>query len=333
MKNEAKKIISLLILCFLITTHLCLKAKSLKAMLSKRNSLNNVQNDTKLSYLKNPSFIPVGYNILTGNPKMTPSSGKLIDPGYASDIFKLTYSESQQTGDRLLTYPDGFGLQITQICQANFSSQTLRTKTDLQRSIASSLGVSGSYGAYAGSLNVDFNEMSKSMSENDKMLILNEAECSIYRTHVKQYSPPPLSDNFINALKTIDGKTWENSNKEYRAFIDSFGTHYLKDTLMGSRYTYILETSNTKFSQMVDKGMNIASNARYSAFLSLSVNVNTKTSLATNNYEEFEKNISNKYVTSLGAPMPADLEMGSWFEKTKDDPMPISYSTSPITSY
>ena len=333
MSTKANSLL-ILVLVFslaLYTNSTSLRNKNLKGATldSPVEPLNLLQTTGDLSYLKNPTFLAVGYNLFLGNPKMTPSSGKLVDPGFASDIFKLTYGQNQVTGDKSFAYPDGFALQLTQICQANFSSQTIRTKTDIQKSMAASLGVSGSYGVYAGSLNVDYNEMSKSISENDKMYIMNEAECSIYKTHVKQYGPPELADDFLNGLKTIDGKTWESGNKEYRAFIESFGTHYIKDALMGSRYTYILETSNSKYTQMLDKGVNIAAEASYSAVASLSVSSSLKTSSAS--HDEFEKNMSNKFVTSLGAPMPGNLEMESWFEQTKDEPMPISYTISPIT--
>ena len=241
---------------------------------------------------KNPSFMVVGYNFLIGNPKMTPSSGKLLDPGFATDIFELTYNKNQVSGDKLTSYPDGFALQSTQVCQANFSAQTIRTKTELQSSIEASLGVEGEYLGFSASLNVDYKQMCKSMSEYDKMYMMNEAECSIYKTHVKQYDPPKLSVDFMNGLKEIDGLSWNSRKKEFRKFIDSFGTHYIKETLMGSRYTYILETSNSKYNSMVEKGFNMSAEASYSAIVSLSVKATLNK--ASSNYGEFEKNMSNK---------------------------------------
>ena len=289
------------------------------------------EEEPKTDYLRNPTFLTAGYNILLGNPQITPKSGSLMDPGFASEIFKTTYEQKQVTGDFTFYVPDGYSLKVTQICQANFSSQTVRTRTDLSKTLQASLGVSGSYGAYSGSLNTEYRDMSKSMDESDKMFIVNQAECSIYRTHVNQYSPPPFSDEFISGLKSINGKTWESDSEAYRTFFDSFGTHYIKNTLMGSRYTYTLETTNSKFNSLVEKGFNIAAQAEYSAMFSLSAKASSEVKGDKSKNEEFEKNMTNKYVTSIGAPMPGSLEMADWFEKTNEKPMPISYFLSPIS--
>lgn len=91
------------------------------------NSLNFITkktSDTEL--IHNPTFWTVGYNILKGNPKIIPSNGKLIDPGFASDVFNLNF-QGKKTGDGLFEYSSGFSLQTTEICQTNFSSQTITT--------------------------------------------------------------------------------------------------------------------------------------------------------------------------------------------------------------
>lgn len=61
-----------------------------------------------------------------------------------------------------------------------------------------------------------------------------------------------------------------------------------------------------------------------------SVDVKSSYKKDTEASNSFESSITNKFVTSVGAPMPSSMEMGEWLSATGTVPMPISYAIRPI---
>jgi hypothetical protein len=74
--------------------------------------------------------------------------------------------------------------------------------------------------------------------------------------------------------------------------------------------------------------MKIGANAKASAIASIDV----KASVNRENSETstYDKSITNKFITSIGAPMPASLEMKEWLSGSSVQPMPVSYFLEPL---
>jgi hypothetical protein len=282
-----------------------------------------------LKKIDNSSWIGVGYNIVYGNPVIAPQDGKLVDAGFTTSIFTQSFSKNNKTPDETYTFPDGWDVQPAKVCKTNFSSQTIKTVAKLKDSMNASLGAEGGFGPYSFSANAEYNQMSSSMNSEDKIYISNTATCSVYRAVIDQYNPPQFSKNFLSGLETLKDKPFAQNEKIYYDFIKTFGTHYIYDVMMGSRYTYVVETTNTSLNTMKTSGVNISAQAKYSAMGSIDVKASYKKDSESSN--SFDSAVTNKFVTSVGAPMPSSMEMGEWLSATGTVPMPISYSIKPIS--
>ena len=192
-----------------------------------------------------------------------------------------------------------------------------------------SLGLDVSYGPFSFTANTEYNQMTSSMNTSDKIYISNTATCSVYRAVINNYNPPELSNNFISGLLTLKDKPFKQNEDIYYDFLKNFGTHYIYESIMGSRYNYVLETTNTDYSRMTTSGLKISAEAKYSAIVSVSVKGSYSRDQEKN--DTFESKITNKFITSVGAPIPSNLEMEKWLEATVTTPMPISYVVRPIT--
>lgn len=61
-------------------------------------------------------------------------------------------------------------------------------------------------------------------------MTLNEATCATYSYRIKDYKPPPLTDDFIaavNRLYQVRSSSSSVKQSEFDKFIDNFGTHFI----------------------------------------------------------------------------------------------------------
>lgn len=279
--------------------------------------------------INNSSWIGVGYNLAYANPLIAPQNGKLVDSGFTSSIFSQYFVKRNKTPDDIYTFPDGWEVHPAKICKTNFTSQTIKTLTSLKDSMSSKLGATRELAAYSFSANKEFNKMRSLMNSEDKIYIENTATCSVYRAAVNMYDPPEFNKNFIAGLESLKGLPFELNKELYYKFISTFGTHYIYDVIMGSRYSYVLETTNASYNSLKSNGIKISSQAKKSAMRSLDVKNSYKNNKKTSS--QFESVITKKYVTLVGAPMPSSLDINDWLAATSTLPMPISYSIKPIT--
>ena len=85
--------------------------------------------------------------------------------------------------------------------------------------------------------------------------------CCAYSAAVQFYDPPELSKDFTNAIDELP----ENYDKEqYMEFIESFGTHYIKQADMGALYGQQSQVSSKSWGRMTDEEISISASAGYS---------------------------------------------------------------------
>lgn len=71
------------------------------------------------------------------------------------------------------------------------------------------------------------------MTINNFAYVRTEAKCIVYSAGQHLFERPPVSENFANAVDTLN-----NNLDDYYAFLDSFGTHYVKTMKMGAKYGF-----------------------------------------------------------------------------------------------
>jgi hypothetical protein len=280
--------------------------------------------------IENSEWIGIGYNVFSGNPLVAPKGSRIIDPGFTAAIFSQSYSKHNTTPDQRYLFPDGFEVQAAKICKTDFSSQVLDSSDSLRSSASSSLDVGGSDFLFFAffTANSDFNDMSSSV-QSDKTYISSEASCSVYRVQLNKYDLPNLSDNFKKGFKSLAGKTYSNNKIDYHKFIDTFGTHYLNDITMGSRYTHISEVSKSYVSQASSSGSSITTAASVFA-IEGAVGAGGSSTNSQSSSSDFGKAVSNTFKTSIGAPMPTSKNIDDWTQGSSFVPMPISYKLKPM---
>ena len=178
--------------------------------------------------MPNIEYVLRGYNILKGNPLSTGSS---YDPGFQEYIFKRTYENQRKDRKRV---PDHVNVAVTESCNYDFSSDTLSTMSDYQSSLKMKATVEGegSFGVVdaAFSLSAEYNEVRRDIETGSKTVIKAEASCKSYDAFIQSGTPPQLSDNFVEYAKRLA------ETKDYRNFLNSFGTHFVTEVQMGVRY-------------------------------------------------------------------------------------------------
>jgi hypothetical protein len=280
--------------------------------------------------IENSAWIGVGYNIAYGNPMIAPADGKLVDAGFTSPIFKQTFDKGNKTPDETYSFPDGYSVQPSKVCKTNFSSKVIKNLAKLKKSLNSSLQSDVTlFGDLAFSANTEFISIYNAIKKDEKVYIHNTATCALYRAVVDRYDPPQFTDNFLRALETLKGKIFTEEPSPFYEFINTFGTHYMYEIMMGSRYTYVSETNIKAYDELKKANVNIPAQAKYSAMLSLEVKKAVEADTKATN--EFSKAVTDKLVTSVGAPMPSSMEVADWLTGTAVQPMPISYSLKPLT--
>ena len=151
--------------------------------------------------MTNIGYLFRGYSVLEGNP-LDP---KKFDPGFKAKIFEATYTGDRKTDDLRYKIPDGVDILGQSACSLSFSSQTIMTSSDYQKSLLAKASVSGSgqHGIVEGSFSAstEYSKMSKTLKKNEKSIISSEATCSVYEGLLNIGTPPKLSRNFLEALK------------------------------------------------------------------------------------------------------------------------------------
>ena len=388
-------------------------AKFYKSLTENYKKMESSTNEPKI--IENPTWQGFGYNLMRGNPTVSPASGQAIDAGFTTNIFKNSYDKNNKTPDGFYKVPNGFVVEPVQVCNTNMSSKSISSDNELKTEMKTSLGLSGKVPKATFGLNSEYSSMKSKIKKDNKTYIENSAYCSIYRSVLNRYDPPELSTNFVQGLKnlskskfvSIDANNKDTTGLVFFEFIEEFGTHYISELLMGSRFTSILETDSHKLLEMKSKGFDVSVEAKKVVGGTLGtpkdpdasapktstikieggqptqikdecgtgsivsepakfttdkkdetkdsgVNIKSteeasKANLGIGKNEtvleiggeasaggkfetstEMENIISNRYITTVGAPMPQNLNLNCWIKASKLNPLPVSYIIRPL---
>ena len=155
-------------------------------------------------------------------------------------IFNPTYKKERQTADRRYKIPDYVDITRKQACRSEFSSDTVMTMSDYQKSLLAKASVEGS-GSYkiveaSFSASTEYSRVQKTVESNTKSIIKSEAYCTVYEGMLHTGKPPELSENFIGYVTDL------LASKDYGNFLDTFGTHFIEAVDMGARYSNLVIT-------------------------------------------------------------------------------------------
>ena len=188
--------------------------------------------------MPNIGYLFRGYDILKGNP-LSPKK-RSFDPGFRQMIFNPTYNKERYTADRRYKIPDNADVTSKHACKSEFSSDSVMTMSDYQKSLMAKASVEGSgrikIVEASFSASTEYNRVRKTVESNTKSIIKSEAYCTVYEGMLNTGTPPELSENFIAYVTGL------LATKDYGNFIDTFGTHFIEAMDMGARYSNLVIT-------------------------------------------------------------------------------------------
>lgn len=277
--------------------------------------------------MNNIGYLMKGYNLIQGNP-MDPDQ---LDPGFASKIFETTYEQNKKTSDQRWNIPDNIEIVAKPTCSSSYSSETLSTQSDYQKSLQAKVAVSGSasYGLVEASFSAstEYTKTSSVLKSNTKTIIKTEATCAVYEGKNQNGIPPKFTDNFVESVKQT------LKSKDYSMFLDDFGTHFISKVTMGARYAKLQELSKEKQEKMQEEGIDVQLTASVSAEGTGSLSVDASVKVSDKQTEKFEKAVENVKIVSIGSSPPKDGNTETWVADTIADStriLPISYSLRSI---
>jgi hypothetical protein len=238
-----------------------------------------------------------GYNVARATGLRLKSNSKFIDAGLLNEIFD-TSRKSSSSPNKIPT-PLGFEVMELKGCTNAFSSKTINTVSGLKEEFSTGIGISAEYMGISFSANTDYEKLESSLKDETKTIVSNEAKCGKYRVLVNFYDPPRLHTNFIDALMSINNLNFNEqnikdpNNKKFWDFIDiTVGTHYIRELVLGSSYSFIQELSNDTIKEMKKSGLDVSASLSYLSFANVGI------SLKTNNESKVDQ-FKNKVTTSV----------------------------------
>jgi hypothetical protein len=281
----------------------------------QQNSNKSTEDEPKP--MENNGYLFYGYNLYLGNPHTTEGS---IDPGFTNPIFETTYTENILTGDLRFKIPDGsiFGKNVG--CDMNFTQEGIKDGSSYMDALEAEVSASGGIGVYSFSGSAEMKLVVEKTKSSDQMFVETKAECRVFSGHLDYYRPPRLHPTFVKAIDTIDEKEFKDAKEDYFNFINYFGTHFVRNIDMGSRFGYLekVKTSDFQSNNYFSAGVSIeGSGLGWSASAKVSGEKDRQKSGSTSN--------KNVRIFSIGATLPTDGNALTWAAKSVEEPMPIKY--------
>jgi len=306
--------------------------------------------DPNFQPMPNILSLMTGYHILKGNPF---TAGSAHDPGFTNFIFVPTEKDAQNRYKLVdgITTTDSKGCDLTMHTESISTVEELQKKTGKKISMGS--GYTSNYEAEVSaeikgvgvkttippmidssfSSSKEFNENERFFTGTQGILTLNEATCATYSYRIKDYKPPPLTDDFIaavNRLYQVRSSSSSVKQNEFDKFIDNFGTHFIDSAIMGGRMAITRRYSRDEFQRSTDSQIRKCNTDR------LSISIGQTASQSTANCNKVSTSASNamigsfvrEYVTSYGSTPMSNVY--TWSQQAFDAPLPIKMSLSPI---
>jgi len=275
--------------------------------------------------MPNIDYIFHGYNFLYGNPVVDPQVGR--DPGVSRmPIFRATFDRGLTTPDQRYLIPDGMSFLKAVSCRIDFNSAQDRSEKAYIKSLATTVGAGASFLGFGFKASTKVQEKTAELRKVSYSYVITEAVCSVYTGAVFMDLPPKPSDEFVASLKKCEKDLSEDS---FTSLIDNFGTHFLTDVVMGSKYGEESKIATDEYEKMVSEGLDVGTAAGYSG--RFSAGVTTETASEKQQRERFESARTSKTSYSYGSNIPSNGSATAWLSKSSDDPMPINMDITALS--
>jgi hypothetical protein len=245
--------------------------------------------------------------------------------GHGYDVITAKYADSGSVKhysildtDRLLQ--DGLILQMPN-SQSGSTFASGESAQAYSQQLATSVGVSGSYLFFSGSVKANFS--SASLSQSNSSFATLSYDASLYDLYIDQQHAK-MSDYLDPAFaKAINDPTVDPDT-----IFDQYGTHVLLSEQMGGRLDYnaSANSSYTQQSHDMQADMDASFNALYA---SANVSVSTSQSTASSSYTQNSSTNINAY-PAYGSGSLDPAAFAAWFQNMQTNPTLCDFSQDPF---
>ena len=246
----------------------------LKSTYDEAESSDEAESDEDIgdnSGIPNLEYLGLGYNIFEGNPRGSDISE--VDPGFRSPVIKLRQTQTRQTIDQEYLVPVGVHVRYTTACKFASKATEISSEAEYRSEVAkeasqsNKASISGSYGMYSMSANLAFSksEQYKKFSETKERFqtVTFEARalCSEFRASFKEYDSHVQDETFEMALNSLSFPWIDTAEQrvEYKRFLDSYGTHYVRDLTLGAKHIYSSEIKSKDVDELSRENIDVSS--------------------------------------------------------------------------
>lgn len=289
---------------------------------------------------KNFGYIFSGYNIFKGDPT-APETG--ADPGFTGrPLFKTDFSQCQKTADQEHIVPKGVHMIDKSSCAVSWSQQVSSSAKSYAAQSSHGMSISAQatvpvpeagVAASAGfGLSNSYHNARSDISQNNFKMTSSHAECSVYEVTLST-DPPATSSAFGNYIHRMS-----MDNASFHEMFDAYGTHYLTQVRMGSKYghqRFIGECAAKHASmQSHQKSFNFNLGLETVDDAKAGIGAGWDSSSATQDEEVWHQAFHKESKIVLGEQLLAsDVGEGDWGKRSKVDPMPIRYDMDFICNH
>ena len=188
------------------------------------------------------------------------------------------------------------------------------------------LFLSGGGWGFKFSASVSYKESVAQMSSGEFLYIISQAQCRYYFSKIDVTDPPPFHPGFVSWAKRLASSN-VNQN-DIIEFIKYYGTHYVSEVTFGARFMKKHKVSQTKYEELRHKKVSVEAQASYSGMFSVGGGLSMDSEQRSAAYN-FQKSVDTSTVT-VGAAPPSNGDAMTWASSVQENPVPITYSLSPI---
>lgn len=230
-------------------------------------------------------------------------------------------------GDNVKEYPE----RTTEQREWIFES-----REELSEKLEASSNIKGSHGAFSGEFEASFQSTAKTNYEHwfARYSFLNKSSTFSLENRTSDYLLDSVTsdEDFMNVPEVL---TEENFHLFIR-FFEKFGAYYVKDVVVGGRYTYNASIEKSKISKKEEFSAQVS--AQYAGMFSASGKG------AWEKVNDIWKSHSYCSLSSAGGAPPLSLpskvndkanfynEVKSWISTIEENPAPINFILTPINT-
>eukprot|EP00493_Phyllostaurus_siculus_P025902 UN26247 len=230
-------------------------------------------------------------------------------------------------------------------CALSMTAEVLKSESDYANTLKDDVkwdaaaGAAGSVGGFsfgfsaAFSASSQYQTMSKGYTQEESQYIISSATCCSYKfKHQNGGTLASLDKGFVSDVWNLPEEYDENA---YASFVGRYGTHYVQEVAMGSKYAEIDRITT----QNMDKLEAIHSDIQHSAEVKACIGLyhasgggSNQHSTSNQNQNTWENNIASQHIVTLGALPPKDASDGkAWTKAAVNNPQPIEVTLGDIS--